>query len=84
MWQRKNRFELVLLEAGKLQHICVKSRTLGRPENYEPAAKQRVFLRQQEDALAKLVDETEDDRSKLICLVDARSQSVRGRRALHF
>jgi hypothetical protein len=39
---------------------------LGRPENCEPAAKQRVFLRQQEDAITKLVDKTEDYWSKLI------------------
>ena len=57
---------------------------LGRPENNEPAAKQRVFLRQQEDALAKLLDETENDRSKLICLADACEQSVCGRRTLQF
>lgn len=64
--QRKNRFQFLLLKTGKLQHMGVKSRMLGRPENGEPAAKERIFLRQQEDAITKLVDKTEDDWSKLI------------------
>ena len=43
-----------------------------------------AFLRQEEDALAKLVDESEDDRSKLICLGDARPQSIRGGGSANF
>lgn len=53
---------------------------LGRPENREPAAKERIFIRQQEDAITKLVDKTEYDWSKLIWFGDARSKGVRGRR----
>ena len=76
----KNRFKFLLLEAGKLQHICVKSPDAWTPKNSESTTEKPVFLRQQEDALAKLIDETEDDRSKLICFGKASPKGIHRRR----
>ena len=73
--ERKKLVKRVLRLAGQLQQIRKKPGMLRSREKSEPVTKKRAFLRQEVDAIAKLVHKRENDRSKLVGL--SKGQPVR-------
>jgi len=76
--------KLFLWLAAKFQHIGKELGLLGSGKNSEPIMEKPAFLRQEVDALAKLIDQSEDGRSKPIGLGKASPQSIHGGRFRQF